>query len=189
MPAKKNISRKAQYQYFNRELSWLAFNRRVLDLSISGSQPLLERLKFLSIVSSNLDEFFEIRVAGLIQQVESGVVDVGLDGLGPRDQLEKIRECAGDLVDKQYACWLNQIVPEMKKQGIVFKTKSEITRIERRWLEAHFAEQIYPVLTPMAIDPAHPFPQLANRSMNILVSLEDPSTKDGDEMMAVRRWR
>lgn len=176
---------KHKYPYFNRELSWLAFNRRVLDLATSPEQPLLERLKFLSIVSSNLDEFFEIRVAGLAQQVESGVIEVGVDGLGPKEQLRRIHSITASLVTDQYTCWHKQLVPQMKKEGIVFKTRTELTPREKKWLRQYFEEQVYPVLTPMAIDPAHPFPQLVNRSLNILVSLKEPRTRKQPPKMAI----
>jgi polyphosphate kinase len=176
---------KHKYPYFNRELSWLAFNRRVLDLATSTAQPLLERLKFLSIVSSNLDEFFEIRVAGLVQQVESGVIEVGLDGLGPKEQLRRIHSITASLVADQYACWHKQLVPEMKKEGIVFKTRDELTVKEKRWLAKYFEQEVYPVLTPMAIDPAHPFPQLVNKSLNLLVSLKEPRDRRHPAKMAI----
>lgn len=187
MTAQKKATRKPRLKtpYFNRELSWLAFNRRVLDLAQAKMQPLLERLKFLSIVASNLDEFFEIRVAGLIQQVDSGVNRAGLDGLGPKEQLRRIREVTNSLMQDMYTFWREDLVPSMRAEGIVFKQTTELTRAEKRWLQDYFDEQVYPVLTPMAIDPAHPFPQLANKSLNIMVSLDDPSTKEEESMMAV----
>ncbi|WOO42114.1 polyphosphate kinase 1 [Rubellicoccus peritrichatus] len=187
MPAKKAIKKtpKKKSPYFNRELSWLSFNRRVLDLALSKSQPLLERLKFLSIVTSNLDEFFEIRVAGLIQQVEAGVVRAGIDGLGPKEQLRRIHDITSALVKDTYECWRNQIVPNLKGEGITFKQTSELTRKEKSWLDAYFQEQVYPVLTPMAIDPAHPFPQLANKSLNILLCIDDPSSDEEESKIAI----
>ncbi|WP_309399929.1 polyphosphate kinase 1 [Cerasicoccus maritimus] len=171
--------------YFNRELSWLAFNRRVLDQALCQQQPLLERLKFLSIVASNLDEFFEIRVAGLAQQVESGVVEVGLDGLGPKEQLRRIHAITASLVKEQYRCWREQLVPQLKQQGIVFKGRKELSRKELAWAKNYFAEQVYPVLTPMAIDPSHPFPQLVNKSLNILVKLTKPGRGRKEAHMAI----
>lgn len=187
MPSKKAVKKvpKKKSPYFNRELSWLSFNRRVLDLALSKSQPLLERLKFLSIVASNLDEFFEIRVAGLIQQVESGVVRAGIDGLGPKEQLRRIYDVSCSLVKDTYDCWGNQLVPMLKEEGIAFKKAAELTRKEKRWLDTYFQEEVYPVLTPMAIDPAHPFPQLANKSLNILLCIDDPSSDDEELKIAV----
>lgn len=181
----KRLIPKQKIAYFNRELSWLAFNRRVLQLAQSDKLPLLERLKFLSIVSSNLDEFFEIRVAGLIQQVDSGIVERGLDGLGPREQLRRIHSISSGLVHDQYTCWSKQLLPKLKTNRILFKTNEELTRTEKKWIREYFMEQIYPVLTPMAIDPSHPFPQLVNKSLNILVWLDDPSTKVIEKRMAI----
>ncbi len=183
--AAKKSPRPPGKAYFNRELSWLAFNRRVLDLAQSDKLPLLERLRFLSIVSSNLDEFFEIRVAGLIQQVDSGVVEVGLDGLGPKEQLRRIHSITGSLVADQYSCWHEQLVPALRNENVFFKTQTELTPEELQWIEGYFEEQVYPVLTPLAIDPAHPFPQLTNKALNILVWLDNPRTPEIEHMMAV----
>jgi polyphosphate kinase len=183
MPTKtKRATRKAAY--FNRELSWLAFNRRVLDQAEDPETPLLERLKFLSFVSSNLDEFFEIRVAGLIQQVESNTTAAGMDGLGPKEQLRRVHSVSTALVQDQYRCWHEQIVPALAEEGIPFKSRSELNRRELRWLRTYFIEQVQPVLTPLAIDPAHPFPQFGNKSMNILLWLDDPETPATERMMA-----
>jgi polyphosphate kinase len=183
MPTKtKRATRKAAY--FNRELSWLAFNRRVLEQAEDPETPLLERLKFLSFVSSNLDEFFEIRVAGLIQQVESNTTAAGMDGLGPKEQLRRVHSVSTALVQDQYRCWHEQIVPALAEEAIPFKSRSELNRRELRWLRTYFLEQVQPVLTPLAIDPAHPFPQFGNKSMNILLWLDDPETPATERMMA-----
>lgn len=165
-------SAKPKRAYFNRELSWLAFNRRVLDLSHSDHVPLLERLKFLAIVSSNLDEFFEVRVSGLLQQVEQGVVNVGIDGLGPREQLRRIGDIVAALVNDQYHCWRSEIAPALASKGIHFKQPSDLDEEQFQWLESYFEKQIFPVLTPMGIDPAHPFPQLGNKALYLLVELD-----------------
>lgn len=170
--------------YFNRELSWLAFNRRVLEQAEDERFPLLERLRFLTFVSSNLDEFFEIRVAGLIQQVEAGHTKPGMDGLGPKEQLRRVHSVATSLVQDKYRCWQEQIVPALAKEGIVFKTRGELNRRELAWLRGHFEEQIQPVLTPLAVDPAHPYPQFANKSLYILLWLDDPDTPTVDRMLA-----
>jgi len=186
-PHKKNKRRRPEGKvaYFNRELSWLAFNRRVLDLAVGGRFPLLERLRFLSIVAANLDEFFEIRVAGLVQQVESGVTELYMDGLGPRELLRRIHSIATSLAQEQDRTWLEEIVPAMAGEGEIVKTPHELTRTEKKWVAAYFQEQVFPVLTPMAIDPAHPFPQLTNKALNILVWLDDPSTPQVETKMAV----
>jgi polyphosphate kinase len=170
--------------YFNRELSWLAFNRRVLEQANDGRYPLLERLKFLSFVSSNLDEFFEIRVAGLIQQVEANITRPSIDGLGPKEQLRRVHAVASSLVADQYSCWHHQIVPSLKDEGVPFKLKEDLTRRERAWLKRYFEEEVQPVLTPLAIDPAHPFPQFGNKSLNILLWIDDPDTPDIEKMLA-----
>ncbi len=162
--------------YFNRELSWLAFNRRVLDQAQSERHPLLERVKFLAIFSSNLDEFFEIRVAGLIQQVDGEVAETSFDGLGAREQLRRIHSVVASLVESQYQCWHTQLVPALAREDIRFKSAPELTPGELRWVETYFREQVYPVLTPLAVDESHPFPQLGNKTLNIVVSLAAPDT-------------
>ncbi|MGF1484041.1 MAG: polyphosphate kinase 1 [Opitutales bacterium] len=172
-------------RYYNRELSWLAFNHRVLDLACSDSFPLLERVRFLSIVSSNLDEFFEIRVAGLQQQVDSGVLEVSIDGLGPREQLRRIQELTAKQVAEQYRCWHDQLVPALRAEGITFEAPTDLRGEEREWLARYFEEEVFPVLTPLAIDPAHPFPQLINKGLNLLVWLDDPSTPEIETLKAV----
>jgi polyphosphate kinase len=178
----KNLSR---FPYFNRELSWLAFNRRVLEQAESPEYPLLERMKFLAFVSSNLDEFFEIRVAGLLQQVKSGNIERGPDGLGPKEQLRRIQSIGKRLIADTYDCWGSQIVPGLKEQDVHFCAYDELTRTEKKWVEAYFEEQIFPVLTPLAIDPAHPFPQLTNKALYILASIDDPKTRIIESLMAI----
>jgi polyphosphate kinase len=182
--AGKHMATSHKAAYFNRELSWLAFNRRVLEQAEDAENPLLERLKHLSFVSSNLDEFFEIRVAGLIQQVEANITRAGMDGLGPKEQLRRVHSVSASLVTDQYKCWHEQIVPELAREGIPFRTRDEISRRELKWLETYFKEQVHPVLTPLAIDPGHPFPQFGNKSLNILLWLDDPDTPATERMMA-----
>lgn len=171
--------------YFNRELSWLAFNRRVLQQAQDPRHPLLERVKFLAIVSSNLDEFFEIRVAGLIQQVESGVTTAEPDGLGPREQLRRIHSVVASLVEDQYRCWQTQLAPALAAEGIVCKSAAELTTAELSWVQTYFEEQIFPVLTPLALDQSHPFPQLGNKTLNVIVSLDNPETAEIEEAVAI----
>ena len=183
MPNKRNTQ--SRFPYFNRELSWLAFNRRVLEQAQSEDYPILERMKFLAFVSSNLDEFFEIRVAGLMQQVKSGVIERGADGLGPKEQLRRIHSIAKRLVADQHDCWQKQIVPGLKKQKVLFCGYDELTRNEKAWVTNYFEEQVFPVLTPLAIDPAHPFPQLTNKALYLLASIDDPKTRMIERMMAI----
>ena len=171
--------------YFNRELSWLAFNRRVLDQARDPRHPLLERVKFLAIVSSNLDEFFEIRVAGIIQQVDSGVTEPSVDGLGPRESLRRIHSVVGSLVEDQYACWRDELRPALAADGIIFKTAAELDAAELNWVTAYFHEQVFPVLTPLALDQSHPFPQLGNKTHNVIVSLDNPATPEIEQLIAL----
>ena len=171
--------------YFNRELSWLAFNRRVLEQAMNARNPLLERVKFLAIVSSNLDEFFEIRVAGLIQQAESGVTESSVDGLPPREQLRRIHSVVASLVEDQYRCWQEDLVPSLAAEDIVFKSARELTPEELEWVRNYFREQVHPVLTPLALDQAHPFPQVGNKTLNVIVSLDNPETADIERLVAI----
>jgi polyphosphate kinase len=171
--------------YFNRELSWLAFNRRVLEQAQNEANPLLERVKFLAIFSSNLDEFFEVRVAGLIQQVDSGVTEPSVDGIGPREQLRRIHSVTASLVEDQHRCWHGQLVPALAENNILFRTADQLSPSELNWARTYFREQIYPVLTPLAVDQAHPFPQLGNKTLNVVVSLNNPETPDIEGLMAI----
>ena len=171
--------------YFNRELSWLAFNRRVLEQAQNEKHPLLERVKFLAIVSSNLDEFFEIRVAGIIQQVDSGITEPSVDGLGPKESLRRIHSVVGSLVEDQYDCWHNQLRPARAAEGIVFKTAAELSPAELAWVTGYFHEQVFPVLTPLAFDQSHPFPQLGNKTLNVVVCLDNPETPEIDRHFAI----
>ncbi len=184
MAAQKKSPRVQRVAYFNRELSWLAYNRRILDQACDEQYPLLERMRFLSFVSSTLDEFFEIRVAGLMQQIDSNVTEAGLDGLGPKEQLRRIHNITASLVADKYRCWHEKLVPELMREGVVFKTRDDLKRRERQWLSEYFNDQVYPVLTPLAIDPAHPFPQFGNKTLNILLWLDDPSTPQDETMLA-----
>ncbi len=166
--------------FFNRELSWLSFNQRVLEQASNPEYPLLERVRFMAFVSSNLDEFFEIRVAGLMQKVDSGITRTGLDGLEPKEQLRRIRRITDRLVRDQYSCWNGLLVPELKKEQIVFKKTEQLTRSEKAWIKRYFHESIFPVLTPLAIDPGHPFPQITNKSLNLLVCIRNPDPAEED---------
>ena len=182
---KKVSSEKQPFRYFNRELSWLAFNRRVLEQAQSSCYPLLERMKFLAFVSSNLDEFFEIRVAGLIQQIKSGVVERGPDGLDANEQLVQIESSVKELLLEQNQCWKDSLLPELESEGIRFLNYRELNVREKQWVKHYFEEYIYPILTPLAIDPAHPFPQLINKALYILASLKQNNSRKKDSKMAI----
>src|SRR6266576_978702 len=158
--------------YLNRELSWLEFNARVLEEAADKTAPLLERLKFAAIFSSNLDEFFEVRVAGLQQQLYAGIEpqDYGADGLDPMEQLARIEERVHALVAEQHRLLDSEIMPGL-------------AAAEREYLDKLFAREIYPVLTPLAIDPGHPFPHVHNKSLNIVLLVENAET--GQQLYAV----
>jgi polyphosphate kinase len=162
--------------FCNRELSWLEFNSRVLEEAQDISNPVLERLKFLTIVSSNLDEFFEIRVAGLQQQAESQPGKRGPDGLTATQTLDDIARRARRMVSDQYKCYREKILPELADNGIDLHTVDELTNKGRKWVAEYYEREVFPVLTPLAIDPAHPFPQLLNKSLNLAVVLTVPNT-------------
>jgi polyphosphate kinase len=169
----------------NREQSWLAFNRRVLEQARNRANPLLERVKFLAIVSSNLDEFFEIRVAGLMQQADSESPELSLDGLTPREQLRRIYREVNELVAQQYECWHGELVPPLAEQNVVFRTATQLDASERAWAEAYFSAQVLPVLTPLAVDPSHPFPQLGNKTLNVLIAVTGGDATGGEKLMVI----
>ncbi len=170
------------HRFINRELSWLAFNTRVLEEADNLSHPLLERLRFLSISAANLDEFYMVRVAGLKGQVTNNIASISQDGLTPAQQLIAIREAVEKLLDKQSACWF-RLKQELRDARIAVIDVSELTRADRKWLEGHFMDEVFPVLTPLAIDPAHPFPFIPNLGVAIALSLTHHG--DGETMRAL----
>ena len=184
MGSENNLDKK-KVPYFNREISWLAFNRRVLEQAMSEKYPVLERVKFLSFVSSNLDEFFEIRVAGLMQQVDSHVSELSTDGLSPRAQLTRVQELARKLVEDQYHCWHKMLVPAMKEEGILFRTPDTLSKKDLEWVRQYFDSEVYPVLTPLAIDPTHPFPQIGNKTLNLIVWVHGKGSNPDSIHMAI----
>ncbi len=158
--------------YNNRELSLLEFNQRVLEEAQEPNNPLLERLKFLCIVASNLDQFFEVRVAGLKQQRQSNISAPGPDGMSPGEQLAAISARVRQMVDDMYRTWNQELVPALEKNSIFFLRYDELTDEEREYYTQYFEKMVFPVLTPLAVDPVHPFPQLLNKSLNVAVELD-----------------
>lgn len=171
--------------YINRELALLEFNRRVLEQSKDEGVPLLERLRFLCIAASNLDEFFEIRVAGLKQQVAYGSTQRGPDNLGPTDQLRRIAEITHALVDEQYRVLNEVLIPRLEAEDIRFLRRSTWNRRQATWVKRYFSRELAPVLSPIALDPAHPFPRVLNKSLNFIVTLEGKDAFGRNSGMAI----
>ena len=161
-------------RYLNRELSWLDFNARVLALAEDPSQPLLERAKFLAIFASNLDEFYMVRVAGLKRRDEAGLQVRSADGLTPREQLARISARTQALAVAHAKVFLDEVCPELDKEGIRINRWSSLTDGQRATLSTYFTETVFPVLTPLAVDPAHPFPYISGLSLNLAVTVRDP---------------
>src|SRR5947208_3632694 len=155
--------------FINRELSWLEFNRRVLEEAQDPTQPLIERVKFMTIFSNNLDEFFEIRVAGIKQQIQSETSDTGPDGMSPTETFNAIQRLAHELVAIQYDFWDKEMLPNLAKNSIRLHDVAQLTGKRAAWARRYFQEEVFPMLTPLAVDASHPFPQLLNKSHNLLV--------------------
>ena len=173
--------------FINRELSWLDFDERVLEEARDPTNPLLEQLRFLAISASNLDEFFEVRVAGLQAQLYDSLEpqDMPPDGLGPLTQLTEIARRARDFVARQFETWLRDLRPQLAKHGILVCENDELTDGQKAYLDDYFDTQVYPVLTPLAIDPAHPFPHLHNKSLNLILRIETIGQEPVRQLYAV----
>jgi len=165
-------------RFINRETSWLDFNARVLALAEDVSTPLLERAKFLAIFASNLDEFYMVRVAGLMRREATGLAVRSADGLRPRAQLELISQTTAQLTDRAARCFTDEVVPSLAHAGISIRLWHQLTADQQHRLHQYFHEQIFPVLTPLAVDPAHPFPYISGLSLNLAVTVREP----GDEV-------
>jgi polyphosphate kinase len=173
--------------YFSRELAALEFNFRVLAMARDAHVPLLERLRYLSIVANNLDEFFEVRVAMLKHHHAYGSAAPGPDGLSSGELLTRIRTRVLDLVTDQYATWQEQLKPQLDAEGIHFLTRHQWTPLQRRWLQGYFEHEVLPVLSPLGLDPAHPFPRILNKTLNIAVVLQGRDAFGHEGHMALVR--
>lgn len=171
--------------FLSRELSWLEFNQRVLNEALNAANPLLERVKFFTITSSNLDEFFEVRVAGIKQQIESDVVERSMDGRTATETFRAIRKRVREMVEQQFRCWREELVPALARNGIQFLDVEQLEEADRAWMDKYYAAQVRPVLTPLGIDPSHPFPQLLNKSLNIVVQLDIERNNETQRRLAV----
>src|SRR5271163_4421851 len=171
-----------EHRYLNRELGWLDFNARVLALAADTSLPLLERAKFLAIFASNLDEFYMVRVAGLKRRDEMGLSVRSADGLTPREQLRRIGEQTQQIATRHAREFLDSVRPALAAEGIYIVNWTDLDQAERDQLSTYFTEQVFPVLTPLAVDPAHPFPFVSGLSLNLAVTVRQPD--DGAQHFA-----
>src|SRR5256884_2110423 len=169
--------------FINRELSWLEFNRRVLEEAQDPTQPLIERVKFMTIFSNNLDEFFEIRVAGIKQQIQSETSEIGPDGMSPTETFNAIQRLVHELVATQYDLWNTELVPALAKNGIRLHDVAQLTGKRAASAKRYFQEEVFPMLTPLAVDASHPFPQLLNKSHNLLVRAK--TQRGGEPLHAI----
>ena len=163
--------------FINRELSWLEFNARVLHEAFDERNPLLERLKFLSIFSTNLDEFYMVRVAGLRRQVAAGVTAVPADGLSAQAQLDAIERRVRELLAQAHQCLHERLLPALDEKGIRLVRMNDLTSSEWNTVDVFFESEVFPVLTPLAVDPGHPFPYVSNLSLSLAVEIRDPDRR------------
>lgn len=173
-----------KYPYNNRELSWMDFNGRVLEEAFEKDNPIMERINFLSITASNLDEFFMVRVAGVMEQIHSKYTEPDVSGLTPQELMARLTEKIHTFTEKQYSCLHRSIVPALKRNNISFLTIREMNKKQLVHIEEYFDKILFPVLTPLAVDRSRPFPLLANKSLNIAVRLK----KTGNQTLLLCRF-
>ncbi|HEX9739864.1 MAG TPA: RNA degradosome polyphosphate kinase, partial [Ignavibacteriaceae bacterium] len=161
--------------FFNRDLSWIEFNSRVLEEALDPEQPLLEKVKFLSIFHSNLDEFYMIRVSGLKEQIAANVLEPTIDGLTPIEQLQKIEKMIMPMLKTTLELWLNEIIPALRENNIEIAEYENLTDDEKEKLKEYFRKEIFPVLTPLAFDPGRPFPYISNLSLSLAILVRKPN--------------
>ena len=178
MNEKNDRTEKQRFPYINRELSWVDFNARVLEEAFEKENPVMERIRFLSITASNLDEFFMVRVAGVREQVESGYGQADDSGLTPAKLLPLLNEKIYGFVERQYSCLHRSIVPALKKNNIHFVTPDDMNDEQIAFISGYFDKVLFPVLTPLAVDRSRPFPLLANKSLNIAVRLKSDKKEE-----------
>src|SRR3990172_7979554 len=174
LPALHPAAENATRLFFNRELSLLEFHRRVLEEAFDESNPLLERLKFIAIFSSNIDEFFMIRVSGLKEELDENVTDLSPDGMTPGEQLDEIRKRLLIMIDQQMVCLREQLIPALSDAGIQILSYSSLSAAEKKQLDSFFLQKVFPILTPLAVDRSHPFPYISPLSLNLGLMVESP---------------
>ena len=164
--------------FFNYELSWLKFNARVLAEAQNEKNKVLERVKFLSIVCSNLDEFFQKRVGGLKRQLLAGVKELSVDAMTPSDQLKSVRHEVQNMIEAYRGCFFDDLIPKMTSKGIHIKAYDDLTDYQKSVCDRYFQKQVYPIVTPLAVDESHPFPFISNKSLSFAIELINPRTKE-----------
>src|SRR6202795_1206253 len=178
-------STKKQRLFNGRDASWMQFNRRVLEEAEDPANPLLERVKFLAITGSNLDEYVEVRQAGLMQRIEDGYREPGYDGLRPDESLAALTAENHAFVDAQYACWNGRLLPELRKQGVRLLEWKELDDEARDFAQNYFQREVDPLLTPIAIDPAHPFPRVLNKALCLALMLRPKRRSSSPQVLGV----
>ncbi|MDP7052005.1 MAG: polyphosphate kinase 1 [Verrucomicrobiota bacterium] len=174
-----------QSRFINRELSWLEFNSRVLEEAMDSKNPLLERIKFFCIANSNMDEFFEVRVAGLKQQIESAVVERSMDGRTATEIFDAVSERVHEMVDELFRCWRQDLMPSLAKKDLRFHQIDDLSPNDRKWVETFYREQVRPVLTPLAVDPSKAFPLIVNKSLNVIGRVELKKGRSTEQRLCI----